>query len=164
MSEEHRAILGVGLRAGAAEIREAYRRKAKLAHPDLGGTNEAFLRVRAAADALLAELRLVVPHAPSPPPPANVDRHARGGHWMTVVGELGRVWGLCGKPTMVIAPAKFGLSPFVAGDLLNLQAYHWLTSTLGPRGETWDFHVDDTVARLFFRSPDDARVFRLRFS
>jgi len=45
-------VLGVSARAGAAEIKDAYRAKAKQTHPDAGGTHEAFVEVqRAYSDA-----------------------------------------------------------------------------------------------------------------
>lgn len=45
---EARALLGVAANATAAEIRRAYLEAAKTAHPDQGGSPEAFLRVMAA--------------------------------------------------------------------------------------------------------------------
>lgn len=45
---EARALLGVAASATAAEIRRAYLEAAKTAHPDQGGSPEAFLRVMSA--------------------------------------------------------------------------------------------------------------------
>lgn len=45
-------ILGVGRTAAAAEIKAAYRRLSKTAHPDVGGDRNAFERLRAAFDIL----------------------------------------------------------------------------------------------------------------
>jgi curved DNA-binding protein CbpA len=164
MSENHRAVLGVGRDATAAEIRAAYRKAAKLAHPDLGGSSEAFRRVQAAVDALLAELTAA--HATKRDRPRShrdEDRASRGGHWMIVSAELRRAWGLTGEPVTVFPPQKIGLSPFVAGTNLNAPAYAWLTRIVGPQGEGWDFNITDSVARIFFRNSDHARMFKLRF-
>jgi len=49
-----RAVLGVGMDASAEEIRAAAREKIKAAHPDQGGSTEAFTRVKEARDRLLA--------------------------------------------------------------------------------------------------------------
>jgi hypothetical protein len=162
--EDHRVILGVGRRATAAEIHAAYRRAAKRAHPDLGGSSEAFQRVQAALEALLGEAA----GSPSaahdrPPPHQGADRASREGHWTTLSAELKQAWGLSGDPATVLAPPRIGLSPFVAGADLNAPAFAWLTQVVGPRGECWDFNVTDSVARIFFRSGDDARRFKLRF-
>jgi len=161
-SAEHRAILGVGHDATAAEIRAAFRRAAKRAHPDAGGSSDAFRRVRAAADALLEELK-TGRRPQADPPPAEADRTGLKGHWMTVGLDLRRQWGLTREPATVIAPQKLGLSPFVEGTRLNLQAYDWLVRAVGRRGEAWDFHVAGTVTRIFFRRSDDARQFQLRY-
>ena len=162
MSENHRAVLGVGPSAGADEIRAAYRSAAKRAHPDMGGSSEAFQRVRTAADILLAELE--AGHSLGPGRRAgDDDRASRKGHWTTVSAELRDIWGLTRDPAMVIAPRKIGLSPFVNDLSLNRPAYDWLIRTLGPRGEGWDFHGEGSVTRMFFRSGDDARLFQIRF-
>ena len=50
--EQARAILGVGAQASAAEIRQAYRRAMRRAHPDQGGTNGLAAQVNAARDRL----------------------------------------------------------------------------------------------------------------
>ena len=164
MSEDHRVVPGVGRDATAAEIRAAYRRAAKLAHPDLGGSSEAFQRVQAAADALLVELNAIrFPERDRSRSHGDEDRASREGHWMTVSAELRRAWGLTGDPVTVLAPQKIGLSPFVAGTSLNAPAHAWLTRIVGPRGERWDFNITDTVDRIFFRRGDDARMFKLRF-
>ena len=162
MTEDHRAILGVGLDATAGDIRAAYRRAAKTAHPDQGGSSEAFQRVRAAADALLEELRSGRPVSPDWLR-RDADRTGLEGHWMTAGLELSAIWGLTREPTIVIAPQKIGLSPFVTGMSLNRPAYDWLTRTLGPRGEGWDFHTDGSVTRIFFKRGDDARQFQIRY-
>jgi len=43
-------ILGVGMQATAAEINEAYRKKARTAHPDTGGSEADMARLNAARD------------------------------------------------------------------------------------------------------------------
>lgn len=48
----HYETLGVGEGASADEVRQAYRRAAKDAHPDRGGSAEEFVRVQAAFDTL----------------------------------------------------------------------------------------------------------------
>ncbi len=162
MSEEHRAILGVAPGAGRDDIRAAYRRAAKRAHPDMGGSSEAFQRVRAAFDALLAALEAGGPGASAHPDPDR-ERTALDGHWMTVAVELSAIWGLNREPFTVFAPQKIGLSPFMTGSRLNDAAWGWLSRQVGPRGENWEFHTAGSVTRLFFRRQDDARVFRVRF-
>jgi DnaJ-domain-containing protein 1 len=52
--EEARAILDVSAAAGAAEIRTAYTRLMRDAHPDLGGASEQAARLNAARDRLRA--------------------------------------------------------------------------------------------------------------
>ena len=49
-----RRILGVTRNAPPAEIREAHRRKAAIAHPDRGGSTPAIQELNAARDLLLA--------------------------------------------------------------------------------------------------------------
>ena len=56
-SAEARALLGVGQRATATEVREAHRRLIARVHPDTGGSAELATKVNAARDALLAELK-----------------------------------------------------------------------------------------------------------
>jgi len=51
--EEARAILGVGPEASAAEIKAAYTRLMRLAHPDKGGTSGLAAQLNAARDRLL---------------------------------------------------------------------------------------------------------------
>jgi len=51
---EARAILGVGPDASEAEIREAYGRLMRMAHPDRGGTDGLAAQLNAARDRLLA--------------------------------------------------------------------------------------------------------------
>lgn len=65
---EAREVLGVAPGASRAEVRLAYRRAAKLAHPDHGGSESAFLRVRLAFEALLGLRRsdAVPPERPTP--------------------------------------------------------------------------------------------------
>ena len=162
MSENHRAILGVGPGAGADEIHAAYRSAAKRAHPDRGGSSEAFRRVRTAADVLLAQLE--AGHAFNPGRRrGDDDRASRTGLWTTVSAELRDIWGMTGDPVTVIAPRKIGLSPFVTDLGLGLPVYDWLIRRVGPRGEGWDFHSAGSVTRMFFRSADDARLFQMRF-
>lgn len=163
MSQNDRAALGVGRGAGAEEIRAAYRRAAKRAHPDRGGSSEAFRRVRAAADALLADLA-AGPASRLDARRTDADRASRPGRWGAVSAELWDVWGMTREPVTVIAPRKIGLSPFVDDAAnLNRPAYDWLTRTVGPRGEGWDFHSAGDVTRIFFRRENDARLFQLRF-
>ena len=54
---EARALLGVGPRASAEEVREAHRRLIARVHPDAGGSAELATRVNAARDALLNEIK-----------------------------------------------------------------------------------------------------------
>jgi hypothetical protein len=162
MSEDHRAILGVTRGASAAEIRAAYRTAAKRAHPDQGGSSEAFQRVRTAVDVLLAEL--TAGGLPNLERPFGAgDRTSLDGDWMTASADLRTIWGMALDPVTVFAPPKVGLSPFTNGPSLNLPAYDWLTRTVGPRGEAWDFHVAGSITRMFFRRADDARQFQIRF-
>lgn len=51
---EARAILGVGPNASEAEIREAYSRLMRMAHPDRGGTDGLAAQLNAARDRLLS--------------------------------------------------------------------------------------------------------------
>jgi curved DNA-binding protein CbpA len=162
MSEDYHAILGLRRDAGADEIRAAYRTAAKRAHPDQGGSSEAFQLVRTAADVLLAAVKAGGL--------ANLDRSfgtgdrtSLEGDWMTVTMDLRTIWGMASEPVTVFAPQKIGLSDFTNGNSLNAPAFDWLTRTLGPRGETWDFHIAGSVTRIFFRRADDARLFQLRF-
>jgi hypothetical protein len=56
MSEaEARSILGVGERAGPAEIKDAYTRLMRLAHPDKGGTSGLAAQLNAARERLLKD-------------------------------------------------------------------------------------------------------------
>jgi curved DNA-binding protein CbpA len=162
MTEDHRAILGVGPGASAAEIRAAYRRAAKTAHPDQGGSSEAFQRVRVAADLLLEELKSGRP-ARAERTSEERDLSSLEGDWMSASAELRAVWGLTREPVIVFAPQKIGLSPFSTGRLLNVPAYNWLVRSVGPRGEAWDFHIAGSLTRLFFKRADDAQQFQLRF-
>jgi curved DNA-binding protein CbpA len=160
MSEDYHAILGIGRGANAEEIRAAYRQAAKRAHPDLGGSSEAFQLIRTAADVLLADLKAGRLSKLDRPYGAD-DRAGLPGDWMTASVELRTLWGQ--SPETVFAPQKIGLSPFSEGNSINAAAYHWLIRTVGQRGETWDFHVAGSVTRIFFRRVDDARLFNLRF-
>lgn len=56
--EYYRQMLGLplGRRLFGPEIREAYKRAAKKMHPDIGGSERAFLELSAARDALLKAL------------------------------------------------------------------------------------------------------------
>ena len=60
MEERSRELLGLPLdrRLSEVEIHRAYKLLAKRAHPDAGGSEEAFLRISAAHDALLRERRM----------------------------------------------------------------------------------------------------------
>jgi hypothetical protein len=163
LNEDPRLILGVAFGASADQIRAAYRVAAKRAHPDMGGSSEAFRRVRSAADQLLAELE-AAGSAPRQHGFGEADRVSLAGHWLDVSGELMAVWGLMRAPAAVFPPQRIGLSPFIHGASLNAHAYQWLTQKVGPRGQDWEFNVTERVARLFFRREDDARMFKLRFS
>ncbi|HEY1447024.1 MAG TPA: J domain-containing protein [Caulobacteraceae bacterium] len=160
--EDHFEILGLKRSASAEEIRAAYRRAAKTTHPDRGGSNEAFRRVQMAAEFLLAEVekRSLTGQDTTF---RQGDRTSVDGDWREVSQALSGKWALGLGPVMVFAPQKIGLSPFAAGTTLNLPAYRWLTRTVGPRGEAWDFHVEGSQTRIFFRRADDARLFKLRF-
>ena len=61
------AVLGISQGATRGEIRRAFRARAKLAHPDAHGTDEAFVVLRAAADLLLASAPVDAPAAPAVP-------------------------------------------------------------------------------------------------
>lgn len=50
---EARSILGLGPEAGEAEVREAYARLMRMAHPDKGGTSGLAAQLNAARDRLL---------------------------------------------------------------------------------------------------------------
>lgn len=52
-----RDVLGVPPGASEADIERAFRRRARSAHPDAGGSADRFQQVRAARDALLIEQR-----------------------------------------------------------------------------------------------------------
>ena len=162
IEDDYHAILGVARGASADEIRAAYRSAAKRAHPDQGGSNAAFRLVRKAADVLLAELHTKALAGRDPTYRAG-DRTSLDGDWTTVSDELRAKWSLAFEPATVLAPQKIGLSPFATATSLNAPAYRWLVKTIGPRGEEWDFHVADSVTRIFFRRADDARQFKLRF-
>ena len=57
--ERHRQLLGLPLdrRLSAPEIHRAWKRAARSAHPDAGGSAQAFLALSAARAALIAEVR-----------------------------------------------------------------------------------------------------------
>ena len=59
--DRHRLLLGLPLdrRLSAPEIHRAFKRAAKSAHPDAGGSEQAFLALSAAREALIREVRLV---------------------------------------------------------------------------------------------------------
>ena len=59
--DRHRRLLGLppGRRLSAPEIHRAFKRAAKTAHPDAGGSEQAFLALSAAREALIREVRLV---------------------------------------------------------------------------------------------------------
>jgi len=161
-AQDHYEILGVKRSASVEEIRTAYRRAAKKAHPDQGGSNEAFRRLQAAAEFLLAEAQTKSLSGQDATFRAG-DRTSVDGDWRELSEALRVRWGLGLGPVTVFAPQKIGLSPFASGTTLNAPAYQWLTRTLGPRGEAWDFHVGDSQTRMFFRRADDARLFKLRY-
>ena len=58
--ERSRELLGLplGCRLSESEIHRAYKLSAKRTHPDAGGTEEAFLRISAAHEALIRERRM----------------------------------------------------------------------------------------------------------
>ena len=150
----------MSLWASAEEIRAAYRRAVKRAHPDQGGSAEAFRRVQKAADALLAEA------AARAGMEAEAERRkgdtaSASGDWLEVSEALAAKWAR--MPTIVFAPPRIGLSPFATGRELNRAAYRWLVRTAGPRGGDWDFHTDGVQTRVFFRRGEDAKRFQLRF-
>lgn len=62
--ERSRELLGLPLdrRLSESEIHHAYKRLAKFAHPDAGGSAEAFLRISAAHEALMKERRMPPRH------------------------------------------------------------------------------------------------------
>jgi hypothetical protein len=59
--DRHRRLLGLplGRRLSAPEIHRAFKRAAKTAHPDAGGSAQAFLALSAAREALIQDVRLV---------------------------------------------------------------------------------------------------------
>jgi curved DNA-binding protein CbpA len=162
VNKDYYEILGVTRAAGATEIRAAYRRAAKRAHPDQGGSNEAFVLVQQAAEFLLAELGKRQSGAPETTCRAG-DRTSVEGDWTGVADTLRTRWGLAFDPIIVFPPQRIGLSPFATATTLNAPAYQWLLRMVGSRGEAWDFHVGGGVTRIFFRRADDARLFKLRF-
>lgn len=54
---EDAVVLGLSWPYTEEEVRSAFRRKAREAHPDTGGTAEAFVRLRASHDRLLESLK-----------------------------------------------------------------------------------------------------------
>jgi hypothetical protein len=158
--DDHYEILGVKRSASVEEIRAAYRRAAKTAHPDQGGSSEAFQRVQRAAEILLEAAQKRGATGQDQAFGAG-DRTSVDSDWMDLRDSLTSRWGR--GPVMVFAPLKIGLSPFAAGTTLNIPAFQWLTRSLGPRGEAWDFHIANEQTRMFFRRADDARLFKLRF-
>lgn len=156
------ATLGLGRGASEREIRAAYRRAVKRAHPDQGGSAEAFRKVQEAAAVLLARAEQRAASA-ADGAYAEGDRTSAEGEWFKVSDAVKVRWGMAFEPAMAFAPQKIGLSPFCAGASLNIPAYRWLVRNVGPRGETWDFHTANDVTRMFFRHADHARQFQLRF-
>lgn len=154
-------ILGIGRRAGAEEICAAYRRAAKAAHPDRGGTPEDFRRVREAAETLLARSAARALSGEDDGAYRSGDRTSAEGDWREVADGLRTRWG--SSPLMAFAPTKIGLSPFSSATALNAPAYNWLIRTVGARGEAWDFHIAGDQTRMFFRRADDGRQFQIRF-
>lgn len=161
-AEDPFVVLGVSRGATEKEIRAAYRQAAKRAHPDQGGSADEFRRLQAAADILLAR---AAERAASSAEGAYAegDRTSAEGEWFKVADLAKMRWGLSFDPTIVFAPQKVGLSPFCAGTSLNIPAFRWLIRNVGARGEAWDFHTAKDVTRMFFRHPDHARQFQLRF-
>ncbi|MGH7023609.1 MAG: DnaJ domain-containing protein [Caulobacteraceae bacterium] len=160
--DDHYEILGVKRGASAQEVRAAFRRAAKKAHPDQGGSSDAFRRLRVAADLLLAEIEARGIAALDGAYRAG-DRTTAEGDWTEVSDALRVKWGLGFEPIIVFPPSKIGLSPFATATSLNAPAFQWLIRMVGPRGEAWDFHIAGSQARIFFRRADDARLFKLRF-
>jgi hypothetical protein len=161
-SDDHYEVLGVTRSAGVEDIRRAYRRAAKTAHPDQGGSNEAFLRVQRAAEFLLAEIQ-TRGLSDAPPNYRGGDRTSVGGDWMDFSDAVRARWGGRFDLNVVFAPQKIGLTPFTSATTLNVEAFNWLNRTAGSRGEAWDFHIDGDVARIFFKRADDAKLFKMRF-
>lgn len=94
---EARALLGVGESASAEEVRRAYRRLARTAHPDAGGDAADFHRLQQAVDVLLAP-------RPTPPPPAaspSTSNHTRPS---TATRMGGAGWGESNAPRWHDAP------------------------------------------------------------
>jgi curved DNA-binding protein CbpA len=62
--ERSRELLGLplGRRLSESEIHRAYKLLAKRTHPDAGGSEEAFLRISAAHEALMKERRMPPRH------------------------------------------------------------------------------------------------------
>jgi curved DNA-binding protein CbpA len=160
--DDHYEILGVTRQAGIEEIRAAYRRAAKTAHPDRGGSNEAFLRLQRAAEFLLAELQTRSLSDTRASHRAG-DRTSVGGDWLDLADQLRARWGSSFELPMVFAPQRLGLTPFSTATTLNAEACNWLNRTAGPRGEAWDFHIDGSQTRIFFRRADDAKLFKMKF-
>ena len=163
MADDYYELLGLRRTASVEEIHAAYRKAAKKAHPDLGGSAEAFVRIQRAAEILLAEAEKRGAAGPIETDYRTGDRTSAEGDWEDVAEALRVKWGLTFDPTIVFPPQRIGLSPFASATSLNAPAYQWLRRMLGPRGEAWDFHVADDVVRIFFRRPDDARLFKVRF-
>jgi curved DNA-binding protein CbpA len=162
-TEDYFELFGLRRNASVEEIRAAYRKAAKKAHPDQGGSTEAFVRIQRAAEILLAEAEKRGVGVASESDYHAGDRTTSEGDWGDVAEALRVKWGLTFEPTIVYPPQRIGLSPFASTTALNAPAYQWLTRMLGPRGAAWDFHIADGVLRIFFRRPDDARLFKVRF-
>lgn len=82
-----RRLLGVDATASAAAIKQAQRRLALAAHPDVGGSGDQMRDVNEATTVLLAELARrpagAEPPAPQPPPPAAEPLRRRGSEAIT---------------------------------------------------------------------------------
>ncbi len=61
-------ILGVEPGCGLAEARGAYRRQARLHHPDLGGDGDSFARIQAAWELIRREIPALAPEVNRPRP------------------------------------------------------------------------------------------------
>ena len=147
-------VLSLPYDAGPEDVRRAFRRLARQTHPDRGGSTEAFHRVRAAYDALAADLesarrRWRSPSAPptsTPPSPGVLDRRV----FPTCLVRFGRTRD--GRRT-------------VEYDLDSRPA-SWRPGTAPPPGGTCRLRVGATEAMPAFgvwEVPLDAHRFRCVF-
>jgi hypothetical protein len=82
------ALLGVETDYTKADVLSAFRRKAKEAHPDAGGTAEMFRKLVAARDRLLAALGT---SAPPPKPPSYAPKGVKIVYRSSVGSQQGRL-------------------------------------------------------------------------